>query len=173
MYDNNNNKNGKFCCFIWLTKTVLYILRFYLFIKTYSLFCLVWSMPKNKTFYSLSPLICSLFLSEPNWTGWQIGPTASCMWPQARACQLPLLSSIDDRYIRSGFSCRAPGEWEEAALILAQRWEVYCVESLQLHWEPAGGSALCSGHVRSCCLRPLWISQTEAHYKTETFSIVQ
>lgn len=127
---NNYNNNGKVCCFIWLTKIVLYILSIYLFIKTYSLVCLVWSIPKKQNmFSSLFPLICSLFLSEPNWTGGQIGPTASRMWPQARACQLPLLSSLDDRYIRSGFSCRASGEWEEAALILAQRWEVYCGES--------------------------------------------
>ncbi len=176
MYNNNTNNynnNGKVCCFIWLTKIVLYILSIYLFIKTYSLFCLVWSIPKKQNmFSSLFPLIW-IFLSEPNWTGGQIGPTASRMWPQARACQLPLLSSLDDGYIRSGFSCRASGEWEEAALILVQRWEVYCGESLQLHWEPAGGSALCSGHARKRCLRPLWTSQTEAHYKTETFSIVQ
>lgn len=38
---------------------------------------------------------------------------------------------------------------------------------------PACAFAQRSGHARSCCLRPLWTSQTQAQCNNQTFSIVQ
>lgn len=75
-----------------------------------------------------------------------------------------VLSSLDDRYIRSGFSCRASGEWEGALSSCPALRSVVRGEFPVPLGAPAGASAICSGHARSCCLRPLWTSQTQAHH---------